>query len=69
MDDTPPGVLVATLLFLILLSAFFSGSETGLLLDKHPVDIVQIRENTVKTVRIRKPLARNTPAVPEDPVK
>ena len=31
MDDTPLSVLFAALLFLILLSAFFSGSETGLM--------------------------------------
>ena len=31
MDDTPLSVLLAALLFLILLSAFFSGSETGLM--------------------------------------
>lgn len=31
MDDTPLSVLIAALLFLILLSAFFSGSETGLM--------------------------------------
>lgn len=30
MDDIPIGVLVAALIFLIFLSAFFSGSETGL---------------------------------------
>lgn len=30
MDEIPIGVLVAALIFLILLSAFFSGSETGL---------------------------------------
>ena len=31
MDDTPLSVLFAALFFLILLSAFFSGSETGLM--------------------------------------
>lgn len=31
MDDTPLSVLLAALFFLILLSAFFSGSETGLM--------------------------------------
>ena len=31
MDDTPLSLLFAALLFLILLSAFFSGSETGLM--------------------------------------
>jgi Mg2+/Co2+ transporter CorB len=31
LDDTPLSVLFAALLFLILLSAFFSGSETGLM--------------------------------------
>ena len=31
MDDTPLSVLFTALLFLILLSAFFSGSETGLM--------------------------------------
>ena len=31
MDDTPLSVLFAALVFLILLSAFFSGSETGLM--------------------------------------
>jgi len=31
LDDTPLSVLLAALLFLILLSAFFSGSETGLM--------------------------------------
>jgi len=31
LDDTPLSVLIAALLFLILLSAFFSGSETGLM--------------------------------------
>ncbi len=31
MDDIPLSVLIAALLFLILLSAFFSGSETGLM--------------------------------------
>ena len=31
MDDTPLSVLFAALIFLILLSAFFSGSETGLM--------------------------------------
>ncbi len=31
MDDTPLGVLLAALFFLIVLSAFFSGSETGLM--------------------------------------
>ncbi len=31
MDDIPLGVLFGALLFLILLSAFFSGSETGLM--------------------------------------
>ena len=30
MDDIPIGILVAALIFLIFLSAFFSGSETGL---------------------------------------
>ena len=30
MDEIPIGVLIAALIFLILLSAFFSGSETGL---------------------------------------
>ncbi|WP_455216751.1 HlyC/CorC family transporter [Kaarinaea lacus] len=30
MDDIPIGALVAALIFLIILSAFFSGSETGL---------------------------------------
>jgi Mg2+/Co2+ transporter CorB len=30
LDDIPIGVLIAALIFLILLSAFFSGSETGL---------------------------------------
>jgi Mg2+/Co2+ transporter CorB len=29
---------------------------TSLLLDQHPVDIIQIRDNTVKTVRIHPPL-------------
>ena len=31
MDDTPLSVLLAALFFLIVLSAFFSGSETGLM--------------------------------------
>jgi len=31
LDDTPLSVLLAALLFLIVLSAFFSGSETGLM--------------------------------------
>jgi len=31
LDDTPLSVLLAALVFLILLSAFFSGSETGLM--------------------------------------
>ncbi len=31
MDDTPLSVLITALLFLIFLSAFFSGSETGLM--------------------------------------
>lgn len=31
MDDIPIGALVAALIFLIILSAFFSGSETGLI--------------------------------------
>ena len=31
MDDTPLSVLITALVFLILLSAFFSGSETGLM--------------------------------------
>ncbi len=31
MDDIPLGVLVGALIFLLLLSAFFSGSETGLM--------------------------------------
>ena len=34
---------------------------TSLLLDNHPVDIVQIKENMVKTVRIHKLLTRNPP--------
>jgi Mg2+/Co2+ transporter CorB len=45
------------------------GSGTSLLLDRHPVDIVQIRENMVKTVRIhpalkntQKPETRGSPA-------
>ena len=29
---------------------------TSLLLDNHPIDIVQIKDNTVKTVRIHRPL-------------
>ena len=31
MDDTPLSVLLAALFLLIVLSAFFSGSETGLM--------------------------------------
>jgi Mg2+/Co2+ transporter CorB len=34
---------------------------TSLLLDRHPVDIVQIKDNMVKTVRIHRPLDRDTP--------
>jgi len=44
-------------------------ADTSLLLDNHPVDIVQIRENRVKTVRIHKPLERNTPPATEEPAK
>ena len=44
-------------------------ADTSLLLDNHPVDIVQIRENRVKTVRIHKPLKRNTPPATEEPAK
>lgn len=35
---------------------------TSLLLDNHPIDIVQIKDNTVKTVRIHRPLEDLTPA-------
>ena len=44
-------------------------ADTSLLLDNHPVDILQIRENRVKTVRIHKPLERNTPPATEEPAK
>ena len=33
---------------------------TSLLLDNHPVDIVQIKDNMVKTVRIHRPLEHRT---------
>ncbi|UCC55350.1 MAG: HlyC/CorC family transporter [Gammaproteobacteria bacterium] len=33
---------------------------TSLLLDRHPVDIIQIRDNMIKTVRIHAPLAEKT---------
>jgi Mg2+/Co2+ transporter CorB len=39
---------------------------TSLLLDNHPADIVQIKENMVKSVRIHKPLDRDTVALTED---
>ena len=42
---------------------------TSLLLDNHPVDIVQIKENMVKTVRIHKLLERNSPPAIEEPGK
>jgi len=35
-------------------------SGTSVLLDNHPIDILQIKENMVKTVRIHKPLQDNT---------
>jgi Mg2+/Co2+ transporter CorB len=35
---------------------------TSLLLDNHPIDIVQIKDNTVKTVHIHRPLEDLTPA-------
>ena len=42
------------------------GSGTSLLLDNHPVDIVQIRDNRVKTVRIHPALTHSqTPATRE----
>lgn len=44
-------------------------ADTSLLLDNHPVDILQIRENRVKTVRIHKPLERNTAPATEEPAK
>ncbi|MDH3901122.1 MAG: CBS domain-containing protein, partial [Gammaproteobacteria bacterium] len=37
---------------------------TSLLLDRHPVDIIQIRDNMIKTVRIHAPLADKTTGTP-----
>jgi Mg2+/Co2+ transporter CorB len=37
---------------------------TSLLLDRHPVDIIQIRDNMIKTVRIHTPLADETTGTP-----
>jgi Mg2+/Co2+ transporter CorB len=42
-------------------------SGTSLLLEKHPVDIVQIRENMVKTVRIHPALAHRSLPDAEEP--
>jgi Mg2+/Co2+ transporter CorB len=39
---------------------------TSLLLDNHPVDIVQIKENMIKTVRIHKPLENHTQTAAEE---
>lgn len=82
MDDTPLSVLLAALFFLILLSAevtpktlnglitehmeMIPETGTSLLLDNRPVDIVQIKENMVKAVRIYKPLENNTIPATED---
>ena len=42
-------------------------SGTSLLLDNHPVDIVQIQENMVKTVRIHPALAPGQPPATQEP--
>ncbi len=44
-------------------------TNTSLLLDNHPVNIIQVRENTVKTVRIHPPLERNGGATGTDETK
>jgi Mg2+/Co2+ transporter CorB len=41
-------------------------SGTSVLLDNHPIDILQIKENMVKTVRIHKPLQDNTESAIEE---
>ena len=39
-------------------------SGTSLLLDQRPVDIIQIRDNMIKTVRIHAPIAAMTTGIP-----
>jgi Mg2+/Co2+ transporter CorB len=43
------------------------GAGTSLLLDNHPVDIIRIRENTVKTVRIYPALKSHADSTDEEP--
>jgi Mg2+/Co2+ transporter CorB len=42
---------------------------TSLLLDNHPVDIVQIKDNMVKTVRIHRPLEKHEKATTKEPAE
>jgi Mg2+/Co2+ transporter CorB len=42
---------------------------TSLLLDNHPIDIVQIKDNMVKTARIHRPLEKHEKATTEEPAE